>query len=88
MALAPAGNSKPGPGILKASLSFDWGRNVTTLYLAAASDILIPLDGIYELMERTRASKRLFVLRRSGHAQYSRSRNCVREKRRIYSRVA
>ena len=70
VALAPAGNSKPGPGILKASLSFDSGLNVPTLCLAAASDILIPLNGLYELMERTRASKRLFVLRRSGHAHF------------------
>jgi predicted dienelactone hydrolase len=70
VALAPAGNSKPRPGILKASLTFDWRRNVPTLYLAAARDIPIPLDGIYELMERTRASKRLFVLRRSDHAHF------------------
>ena len=70
VALAPGGNSKPRPGILKATLTFDWGRNVPTLYLAAENDVPIPLDGIYELIERTRASKRLFVLRRSDHAHF------------------
>jgi dienelactone hydrolase len=71
VALAPAGNSKPRPGILMATLTFDWGRNVPTLYLAAENDVPIPLDGILELVERTRASKRLFVLRRSDHAHFA-----------------
>ena len=70
VALAPCGNSKPRPGILKATLTFDWGRNVPTLYLAAENDVPIPLDGIYELIERTRATKRLFVLRQSDHAHF------------------
>ena len=70
VALAPCGNSKPRPGILKATLTFDWGRNVPTLYLAAENDVPIPLDGIYELIERTRATKRLFVLRQSDNAHF------------------
>jgi hypothetical protein len=44
---------------------------VPTLYLAAENDVPIPLDGIYELVERTPASKRLFVLRRSDHAHFA-----------------
>jgi dienelactone hydrolase len=70
VALAPGGNSKPRPGILKAKLTFDWGRDVPTLYLAAENDVPIPLDGMYELFDRTRATKQMFVLRRSDHAHF------------------
>jgi dienelactone hydrolase len=70
VALAPGGNSKPRPGILNAKLTFDWGRDVPTLYLAAENDVPIPPDGVLELLERTRASKRMFVLRRSDHAHF------------------
>src|SRR5205809_6882283 len=68
VALAPCGSSTPRPGILKPTLTFDWGRNVPTLYLAAEYDVPIPLDGLYELIERTRASKPRFVYRPSADA--------------------
>src|SRR2546426_12601295 len=70
VALAPGGNSKPRPGILKATLTFDWGHNEPTRFIASQNDVPIPLDGIYELIERTRASNRPFVLRRSDHAHF------------------
>jgi dienelactone hydrolase len=59
VALAPGGSSSPKPGILPVNLSFDWGRDVPTLYLAAENDVPIPLAGVYELFDRTRSSKRI-----------------------------
>jgi dienelactone hydrolase len=70
VALAPGGNSRPRPGILPAKLTFGWGRDVPTLYLAAQNDVAIPLAGIYELFERTPATKRMVILRRADHAHF------------------
>lgn len=70
VALAPAGGSRPKPGILPARLNFDWGRDVPTLYLVAEDDIMTPLSGAYELFERTPATKLLVVLRRADHAHF------------------
>ncbi len=70
VALAPSGSSNPKPGILPLKLSFDWGRDVPTLYLAAEDDVPIPLAGVYELFDRTPSSKRMFILRRADHQHF------------------
>ncbi len=70
VALAPAGSSKPRPGILPVKVSFKWGREVPALYLAAENDVSTPLDGIYELVERAPHPKRLIVLRRADHLHF------------------
>jgi predicted dienelactone hydrolase len=70
VALAPGGNSQPRPGILPVKLTFTWGRDVPTLYLAAEDDVPIPLGGIYELFERTPATKQLVTLRRADHYHF------------------
>jgi len=70
VALAPGGSSNPKPGILPLKLSFDWGRDVPTLYLAAENDVPIPLAGVYELFDRTQSSKRMFILRRADHQHF------------------
>ncbi len=70
VALAPAGSSQPRPGILPVKLTFNWGRDVPTLYLAAEHDTPIPLAGMYELFERTRATKRLVILRHADHSHF------------------
>jgi dienelactone hydrolase len=70
VALAPAGNSKPRPGILPVTLNFDWGRDVPTLYLAAEFDTPIPLEGMYELFERTPMTKQMVILRRADHGHF------------------
>jgi dienelactone hydrolase len=70
VALAPAGSSQPKPGILKADLSFNWGRDVPTLYLVAENDISLPLAGMYELFDRTPATKRMVILRRADHLHF------------------
>jgi len=69
-AFGPGGNAHPKPGILPLTLNFAWSRVVPTLYLAAADDVPIPLDGVYELFDRTPASKRMFVLRRADHQHF------------------
>ena len=69
-ALGPGGNSKPKPGILPLKLSFGWGRDVPTLYLAAENDVPIPLDGVYELFDRTPSAKRMVILRRADHYHF------------------
>jgi dienelactone hydrolase len=70
VSLAPGGNSQPRPGILPLKLSFTWGRDVPTLYLAAENDVPIPLSGIYELFDRTPATKQLVTLRRADHYHF------------------
>lgn len=70
VALAPGGSSQPKPGILPVKLTFDWGRDVPALYLVAENDISLPLAGMYELFERTPATKQMFVLRRADHMHF------------------
>jgi dienelactone hydrolase len=70
VALAPGGSSQPKPGILAAKLTLNWGRDVPTLYLAAENDVSIPLTGMYELFERTPATKQMFILRRADHMHF------------------
>ncbi len=70
VALAPAGSSQPKPGILPVKLSFEWGRDVPTLYLVGESDTMTPLAGMYELFERTQATKQMFILRRADHSHF------------------
>jgi predicted dienelactone hydrolase len=70
VALAPGGSSRPKPGILPAKLTFAWGRDVPSLYLAAENDTMTPLDGMYELFSRTPATKRMVILRRADHVHF------------------
>ena len=70
VALAPGGNSRPKPGIIPGKLSFTWGRDVPTLYLVAENDVPLPLAGMYELFERTQATKQLIILRRADHMHF------------------
>jgi dienelactone hydrolase len=70
LAMAPAGSSKPLPGIIPATLTFDWTRDVPTLFLVAERDRFTPLAGQYELFERTRSSKRMFILRGADHQHF------------------
>jgi predicted dienelactone hydrolase len=70
VALAPGGSSQPKPGILRVKLAFTWGRDVPTLYLVAENDISLPLAGMYELFERTPATKRMVILRRADHLHF------------------
>jgi len=70
VAHAPAGASNPRPGIIPAKLTFDWRRNVLTLYLVAENDVALPLAGMYELFERTPASKQMIILRHADHMHF------------------
>jgi dienelactone hydrolase len=70
VALAPGGSSQPKPGIIPGKLSFTWGRNAPTLYLVAENDALLPLAGMYELFERTPATKQMVILRRADHMHF------------------
>jgi dienelactone hydrolase len=70
VALAPGGSSQPKPGMLPVKLGFAWGRNVPTLYLVAENDASLPLAGMYEIFERTPATKQLIVLRRADHLHF------------------
>jgi dienelactone hydrolase len=69
-ALAPAGASKRKRGILPVELSFAWARDVSTLYLVAENDTALPLEGMYELFERTPSTKRMAILRRADHSYF------------------
>lgn len=70
VAMAPGGTSNPRPGILPVKLTFQWGRNVPTLYLVAENDVPLPLAGMYELFERTPSSKQMVILRRADHGHF------------------
>jgi predicted dienelactone hydrolase len=70
VALAPGGASRRKPGMIPATLTFAWGRDVPTLYLVAENDTSLPLAGMDELLERTPASKRMVILRRADHMHF------------------
>lgn len=70
VALAPGGSSRPKPGILPVKLTFSWGRDVPALYLVAENDISLPLAGMYEIFERTPATKQMVILRRADHMHF------------------
>jgi predicted dienelactone hydrolase len=71
VAHAPGGIANPRPGVIPATLSFAWGREVPTLYLAAEYDTPLPLTDMYELYERIPAPKRIAVLRRADHQHFA-----------------
>ena len=69
--LAPAGGASPLPvDLLRESVDFRWDREVPTLYVVAARDSLLPLAGMYELLERTPAAKRMVVLEDADHLHF------------------
>jgi dienelactone hydrolase len=70
VALAPGGASNPRPGILPVTLTFAWGRDIPVLYLVADNDVCLPLAGMYELFDRTPATKRMIILRRADHMHF------------------
>ncbi|HLW53888.1 MAG TPA: hypothetical protein VKW06_13705 [Candidatus Angelobacter sp.] len=70
VAMAPGGTSNPRPGILPGKLTFNWGRDVPVLYLAAENDVPLPLAGMYELFARTRSTKQMVILRRADHMHF------------------
>jgi predicted dienelactone hydrolase len=70
VAMGPGGSSHPVPGVLRLGLDFAWSRDVPVLYLAAEDDVPIPLAGVAELLSRTPAPRRMFVLRRADHQHF------------------
>ncbi|GAC1658468.1 MAG: hypothetical protein NVS9B15_20220 [Acidobacteriaceae bacterium] len=71
VALAPAGSSRPRPGIIPAQLSFEWKHEVPVLYVAAEKDTSIPVENVRELLERTRTKeKRMVILQRADHMHF------------------
>jgi dienelactone hydrolase len=87
--LAPAGNSKPLPGIIPATLTFAWKREVPILYLAAERDRSTPLPGIVELYERTPSSKTMLILCHADHdhfADHIEVELCPRPHARLFTR--
>ena len=71
LALAPAGNSKPLPGIIPATLTFEWNRDVPALFLVAERDRFTPLAGQYEIFARTPSRKKMFILRGADHQHFA-----------------
>ncbi len=71
LALAPAGNSKPLPGIIPATLTFAWKREVPALFLVAERDRFTLLPGQYELFRRAPSRKRMFILRGADHQHFA-----------------
>jgi predicted dienelactone hydrolase len=70
VAMAPAGCSKPLPGIIPATLTFKWRRQIRTLLLAAERDQATPLDGMYELFDRAPSQKQMVILGDADHGHF------------------
>jgi dienelactone hydrolase len=68
VAMAPGGATRPRPGILPLRLDFAW--DAATLYLVALNDTPLPLAGMYELFDRTKAPKRMVILHRADHSHF------------------
>jgi predicted dienelactone hydrolase len=71
VAHAPSGIANPRPGVIPATLSFDWGREVPTLMLAAELDAPLPLPDMRELFGRIPQPKQLVVLGRADHGHFA-----------------
>ncbi len=69
-ALAPGGASKRKPGILPCTLDFRWGRDVPVLFVVAADDTSLPLEGMREIFERTPATRRMVILEDADHMHF------------------
>jgi len=91
LALAPAGNSKPLPGIIPATLTFAWKREVPALFLVAERDRFTPLSGQYELFARTPSQKKMFILRGADHQHFADEIDepglCSQEHAHLFTRV-
>jgi pimeloyl-ACP methyl ester carboxylesterase len=70
VALAPGGASNPKPGIIPATLSFNWPRPPATLYIVAEDDVLTPIAGMHELYSRTPGPKQMVVLPCADHLHF------------------
>ena len=70
VAHAPGGAAQPLPGVLRAPLTLDWGRDVPTLFLAAENDVPIPPVAVLDVFDRTPATKRMVTLRRADHQHF------------------
>ncbi|HTC89995.1 MAG TPA: hypothetical protein VK686_16925 [Bryobacteraceae bacterium] len=70
VALAPGGASNPKPGIIPATLSFNWPRPPATLYIVAEDDVLTPIAGMHELYSRTPGRKQMVVLPGADHLHF------------------
>ena len=71
VAMAPAGSSKPLPGIIPATLKFVWKRRVPALFLVAERDRFTPLEGEQELFARAPLPRRMFILRGADHGHFA-----------------
>jgi dienelactone hydrolase len=71
VALAPGGSSRPVPGVLPLTLTFDWRRPAPVLILTGDCDVPVPLDGVQEVFGRAPSPKRMFVLRRADHEHFA-----------------
>jgi predicted dienelactone hydrolase len=71
LALAPAGSSNPLPGIIPATLTFAWRRDVPAMLLAAERDRFTPVAGVREVFERAPSPKWMFVLGGADHGHFS-----------------
>lgn len=71
VAHAPAGGSDPLPGIIPATLTFRWKREVPVMFLAAEQDRFIPWKSVAELYGRAPDAKRMFVLRGADHGHFA-----------------
>jgi len=70
VAMAPAGCSNPLPGIIPAKLTFQWKQECPTLFLVAERDQATPLDGMYELFDRTPSQRRMLILCGADHGHF------------------
>jgi len=71
VAHAPAGVANPKPGVIPATLAFDWAHDIPTLVLAAEHDVPLPLPAIRELFDRIPATKLMVVLRDADHGHFA-----------------
>ena len=73
--LAPAGgvskatNDSESP--MSSSLTFNWGRDVPTLYLVAELDSILPLDGMQDLYAKHPEPSAMIVLQNADHFHFN-----------------
>ena len=71
VAMAPAGSREPLPGIIPATLTFAWPREIATLVLTGDTDRFTPLPGVRDVFGRAPRPKRMYVLRGADHGHFA-----------------
>lgn len=69
--LAPGGGNSGEDSIITLGDQLNWEHEVPTLYLVGEGDVILPLEGMYDLFSRTKEPKRMVILKNADHFHFN-----------------